>query len=107
MTSVIATLETHDAADMFGEHIDDFTFAFIAPLRADDDDVFAHFMSHIVVSQDICNSSSEAPHPKRIAPAHPPCARHLTGSCVLLKYLKNSLSGVNTKKSCLLLNAVK
>ena len=36
VAGVVAALETRDRADAFGQQIDDFSFAFVAPLRAED-----------------------------------------------------------------------
>jgi len=38
----MAALETHHAGGVVGEPVDDLTFAFIAPLGADDNDVLCH-----------------------------------------------------------------
>ena len=38
MARVVATLETRDGADTFGEEIDDLALALVAPLRAENDD---------------------------------------------------------------------
>jgi hypothetical protein len=42
MAGVMAALETDDARCMIGQPVDDLTFAFIAPLGADDNDVLCH-----------------------------------------------------------------
>ena len=42
MTSVVAAIEAHYAVDMLSKPIDDLPLALIAPLGADNDDVFCH-----------------------------------------------------------------
>ena len=42
VASVVPALVAHDGARFFGEQIDDFAFAFVAPLGADDDQVCTH-----------------------------------------------------------------
>ena len=39
---IVAALKTHHASGLFGQPVHDFAFAFIAPLRADDDYVLCH-----------------------------------------------------------------
>jgi hypothetical protein len=39
---VVTALKTHDRARAIREHVDDGAFAFVAPLRADDDYVTTH-----------------------------------------------------------------
>jgi hypothetical protein len=39
MTGIVATLKADDDISLVGKKIDDFTFAFITPLGADDRDV--------------------------------------------------------------------
>ena len=43
MTRIVAALETHDAAGFFRQPVNDFTFAFIAPLGADYYNIFSHY----------------------------------------------------------------
>ena len=45
VSSIVSTLETHDTAGFFRQPVNDFTFAFIAPLGADHYNIFSH--SHI------------------------------------------------------------
>ncbi len=42
VAGVVAALETRDGADAFGQQIDDLAFAFVAPLRAENDDRLTH-----------------------------------------------------------------
>ena len=42
MAGVVAALVTHDGARFFGEQVDDFAFAFVAPLGADNDEFGIH-----------------------------------------------------------------
>ena len=42
MTRIVAALETHDTAGFFRQPVNDFTFAFIAPLGADYYNIFSH-----------------------------------------------------------------
>ncbi|GHD21575.1 hypothetical protein GCM10007052_32530 [Halioglobus japonicus] len=42
MARIVATLEAHYSASLVGEKIDDFTFALVAPLGAENYYVFAH-----------------------------------------------------------------
>ena len=42
VAGVVPALVAHDGARFFGEQIDDFAFAFVAPLGADDDQVCTH-----------------------------------------------------------------
>ena len=44
MTCIVTTLKAHYALGVVGEPIDDFAFAFIAPLRADNNYVFCYFI---------------------------------------------------------------
>ena len=44
MAGVVAALVTHDGARFFGEQVDDFAFAFVAPLGADNDEFGAHVL---------------------------------------------------------------
>lgn len=41
MTRVVSTLKAHDGRDAIGQQIDDLAFAFIAPLSANDYDIFS------------------------------------------------------------------
>jgi hypothetical protein len=42
VTRVVPALEAHDTLRAFGQPVDDLALAFVAPLRADDDDVLGH-----------------------------------------------------------------
>jgi hypothetical protein len=42
MPGIVATLEAHHGIRVLGQQINQLPFSFIAPLRADDDDVFSH-----------------------------------------------------------------
>ncbi|EHM55229.1 hypothetical protein HMPREF9080_00876 [Cardiobacterium valvarum F0432] len=44
VAGVVAALVTHDGARFFGEQVDDFAFAFVAPLGADNDEFGAHVL---------------------------------------------------------------
>jgi hypothetical protein len=46
VASVVAALKAHHTSGGFGQPIDQFTFAFVTPLGADDDDVTAFGCSH-------------------------------------------------------------
>jgi hypothetical protein len=42
VSGIVTTLETYHALGMVGQPVNDFSFTFIAPLGADDYNVFAH-----------------------------------------------------------------
>ena len=45
MTGIVSALETRHRGSAIGQQVDDFAFALIAPLGADDDDEFTHMKS--------------------------------------------------------------
>ena len=42
VTRIVSTLEAHDSLRIVGQPINDFTFAFITPLRTDYNDIPCH-----------------------------------------------------------------
>ena len=42
MPSIMPPLKTHHSGGLIGQQVDDLAFAFITPLRAKHDDIFAH-----------------------------------------------------------------
>ena len=47
MSGVMPTLKTHHALRVIGQPVDNFAFAFVTPLRADDHDIACRFVRHI------------------------------------------------------------
>ena len=46
MTSIVATLISNDQRSFISKQINDLTFTFVAPLRAENYDVFTHYVCY-------------------------------------------------------------